>query len=271
VITLLLILKMEQDRKFFQKLSKNLSTYLISFINYHDFKELMLVNNTFVENIRWYIKHEIDKNKNLFHFYKKHIFLFNQGCSLLLKRDIIPHIKDNIGLKHLLATRSEILRNFLSQVERLILTDSNLNITSEYEGIFLENLRKDIFVYLAKMMVRNFERLGIYALYLDKSEIGMDGVEIIALVIKFSKELNYVDFSFSKLDVGEVKHILAVMEDIDGYFSLNFEGVELSLPVLKIIAGIKKKDLMKEIYIGGNKLVNVSKATKPKYKIKNFK
>jgi hypothetical protein len=256
---------MEKERKYFQKVSRNLTCYLISFISYNDFKELMLVNHTFVESIRFYIKNTIEKNKKLFQFYKKHIFLFNRDCSILLKRSIFPYIKDSIGLKKLLANRSAVLKNFLAEVEQLILTDSSLYGFNEYEKIFFDSLRKDVLIYLAKVVVRSFKNLGVFEVYLDKSEIGALGAEFVGIVIKFSKEIYYLDLSFSKLDDSELRDILNIVEMIDRRFKLNLKGVELKLPLLKIITNIKKNDLTKEIFITENRLLNVSKSTRPKY------
>jgi hypothetical protein len=51
---------MEKDKKkFFEKLNKNVTSYLISFISYSEFKDLMLISHNFVDNIRHYIKYEV--------------------------------------------------------------------------------------------------------------------------------------------------------------------------------------------------------------------
>jgi hypothetical protein len=252
-------------KRFFQKISKNLFCYVIEFINFHEYKELMLVSSRFVEVVRYFIQNEIDKNKKLFQFYKKHIFLFNSEISNLIQKVILPHVKDNLGLRDLVKNKSLCVKNFLRDIEKIILGDTNIYNSNRYEKIFFENLRKDFITYIARRTVKNFNK--IFELNFKKLEIGQEGAELISKIIRFSKEINYLDLSNSKITPEEMKVILGPIEKINGYFSLNLEGIELDLNVLKIITKIKNEDYQKEIYLSdvNKKTINASKVTRPKY------
>jgi hypothetical protein len=259
---------MEINQKtYFQKISKNLTCYLISFISYQELKELMLINNNFIEIIRYYIKYEIDRNKKLFEFYKKHIFLFNKNCSHILKRAILPLVKDAPGLKRLLDKKSIIIKTFLADVDTLILNDPNIYNGSQYDKLFFDALWKDLLTYLAKIIVNNLSLTNVKELYINEIDIGSEGTELIALIVKHHKALSYLDISRSKLCETDIRLLLDAVASTDDYFSINLEGIPLTLPLLKLITNIKNTDITKEIFIDQNSkaALNISKQTRPKH------
>jgi len=48
-----------EKKKTFNKLSKNIFGYLLSFTNYGDFINFVIVNKNFADNIRLFIKHKV--------------------------------------------------------------------------------------------------------------------------------------------------------------------------------------------------------------------
>jgi hypothetical protein len=254
------------QKSFFQKISKNLTCYLISFISYQELKELMLINNNFIEIIRYYIKYEIDKNKKLFQFYKKHIFLFNNNCSHI-QRVILPYVKDVKGLKRLLEKKSVIIKTFLADVDTIILNDPYIYNGNQYDKLFFDALRNDLLTYLAKIIEHNLGLTNVKELYLNGLDIGSEGAELIALIVKHYKGLSYLDISRSKLCETDIRLLLDAMASVDNFFSINLEGIALNLPLLKLISNIKNNDFTKEIYIDRNSkdALNISKQTRPKH------
>jgi hypothetical protein len=155
-------------------------------------------------------------------------------------------------------------------VQDLILLDKNIYANDQYDHLFFETLRKDLIVYMAKTINHHLKRNEVYELDLTGSTIGREGSEILALLMKFNPSIGYIDLSGSKFEDGELKVILASVQNNANYFSMNLQGVHLSLPILKVITNITKNDNTKEIQICevNFQKLNISKVTRPKYNAK---
>lgn len=214
-------------------------------------------------------------NKNIFEMYQKNVFLFNDESFNYLSKNILPILTREECLLELFDNESLIIKKFIYFVESRIKEELNTTIKDK-ENMFFSKFRNKLISYLSKLIAQELNRYNITELYLSETCIGIEGSQIIFLILKFYNKLEYIDLSYSILKDEEYEIILKALENIDNYFSVNFQGVNTSLKILKYIAKLKSNNLKLEILTDGNN--HISKMTisdlnlrKIKYKKKNFK
>jgi hypothetical protein len=251
----------------FKKLSKNVFSYLLQYCSYEAYPGLMMVNKFFVSNIEYFLKYKVNKDKNLLDFYGKHIFLFNENCLTLLKRTILPYINLNEfdeGLFFLLQNESLLIKQFIFSLEEEIENDLHLAKSLNSESNYLK-MRQNVLVFISKLISQRIVRNSILELSLYESKIGIEGAMIVSYLIKFSKKIDTIDFSYSLLSDDDLRIILNLVDSIEGFFTMDLSGVDVSLTILKFMK-IIEKDYKKKFILGNNQLVKKSKITADKNK-----
>jgi hypothetical protein len=251
----------------FKKLSKNVFSYLLQYCSYVEYPLLMMVNKFFVSNIEYFLKYKVNKDKNLLDFYRKHIFLFNENCLTLLKRTILPYINLNDfdeGLFLLLQNESLLIKQFIFSLEEEIENDLHLAKNLNSESDYLK-MRQSVLVFISKLISQRIVNNSILELSLYESNIGTEGAMIVSYLIKFSKKIDTIDFSYSRLSDEDLRIILNLVDTIEGFFTMDLSGVNVSLTILKFLK-IIEKDYKKKFILGNNQLVKKSKMTADKNK-----
>jgi hypothetical protein len=251
--------------KFFQKLSKNVFSYLLQFSSYSEYPRFMMVNKFFVANIEYFLKYKVDKDKNLLDFYRKHIFLFNEKCLKLFKMNILPYITNyyiDEGLYLLFKNESLIIKQFIYNLEEEINIDlhlvKNLNHGS---STYYQKLRQNILIFISRLIAQLINKNIITELYLNESKIGSEGAQIMSNLLKFCENIKYIDFSYSTFSEEELRLILNSVEKFMDFLSIDLSCVNISLKNLKFIKIIQNLDYKKQIIIGDNCLMKTSKIT----------
>lgn len=146
------------------------------------------------------------------------------------------------------------LKVFIYKLEEEIIKDKQRTQSNE----FYLQLRKNVYRFISKSIERNLPH--IEELYLNDNKIGIEGAEIIALMVKHISILSYVDLSGCRIDQEGIKKILQSVKEVEGYFTLNLEEVSLPQSCLKFINIILLNDGKKKIDIGTNDETKVYKS-----------
>lgn len=258
--------------EYFKKINKHLFSCILSFSECLDLTTYSPVSRSFFENIKFYLKIFINKDKNIENFYKGNIFIFNSDCNVLFRTNIFPYIKTPEMIKILFENESLMIKRFIYNFEGVIQRD-DLFIKKKDNKFYL-NLRKQIIGFISRLVKFYFDKLKIKELYFTKSKLGKEACLILSYLIKNSKFLEFIDLKLSKLESEDVLVLLNGMEKNHSYFTLDLTGVKLDLKVIKSIKGYEKTDLKKNIIIDKTELNSLSKITnenvsKKKYRDKN--
>ncbi len=212
-------------------------------------------------------------DKRLMNIYKKHIFLFNPKLKYLLETNILKIIKTNY--KKLFADESLVIKKFLSILEEEMHGLSDMNNTLSNESANSKNSississiisnnnnnNKNVLLFIAKTLNQHLISKQHDELHLYESNIGDEGTFIVNYILKKNYNIGYVDFSYSKFEESNLRSILNVVELIDDFFTINLEGIDMSLKLLKLIKHMKAECNKLEVIVGENKLSNKSKAS----------
>jgi len=224
-------------------------------------------------------------------FYKKNLLIFNPNFGKSFHNNILPFIKSSEGLTSLFKNESIIIKTFIYDIENELLEDydryiksSNSNLLKKPSNIqidinsHLEKIRNYILYYISKMMNFYFESCNksLREIYLNKSEIGIEGAIIISNFLKKNRNISYLYLTYSKIKEEELKIILASVENFPDFFTLNLTGTLVTHGSLKYIKKILSKDFKKHIIYDDLANSKVSKLTstdnkrigKLKYKLK---
>jgi hypothetical protein len=189
--------------------------------------------------------------------YQKHIFLFNDEFSQNFHIKILPLLQNPESLNKLFENESLILKKFIFEIERQITSEIEL----ENMNSFYNKLRNGVLMFISKIIIENLNKEKITELYLNGTCIGKEGSQIVFLIIKLMKNLEYLDFSESILSDEDFSIILKAVESIDDYFTIDFEGSSMSLKTIKYITKIKADNYKLKIVTSNNITSNLSKMT----------
>jgi hypothetical protein len=224
-------------------------------------------------------------------FYKRNLFLFNPNFGKSFHNNILPFIKSPEGLTHLFENESLIIKKFIYEIENEILDDydqynKNFNTsinkkTSNSQNDFnphLEKIRKHILNYFSKMMNFYFNSCypTIKEISLHKSEIGIEGANILSNFLNRNKRITYLYMTCSKLKEEQLKILLSSVENFPDFFTLDLSGTIVTPNNLKYIKRILSNDIKKHIIYNNTANSKLSKLTsndskrfgKLKYKLK---
>lgn len=152
-----------------------------------------------------------------------------------------------------------MIKDFLINLVELIFNDVQ---THEKKDVtFYTKLQKYAVEYIGKMTAYYFDKFQINEIYLNKSNIGQLGCEILALLMRYTKYLGYINLTSSQLTEDNVKILIIGMGRNHDYFTIDLKGVSLSLNALKLIKTHKTSNFKKDIIIGAHALEDLSKVT----------
>jgi hypothetical protein len=149
-------------------------------------------------------------------------------------------------------------------IEEHIASDSNIMGNNKMTLELSNHIKKITINYISRKVCQCVDSNKMNELVLNKSNIlELEAAQILSYLLKKSKSLEYLSIGGNKIENDSLKLILSAVENRDGYFSLNVEGVAMSLQTLKWIRKIVNEDYRKMILLDevAENLRGISKAS----------
>jgi hypothetical protein len=159
------------------------------------------------------------------------------------------------------------IKKLLFIIEEHILNDNSLKLVIQDRNKTILKLRKCAVEFIARVTNHYFTEMKIKELIFKNSNVGKEGVEIISYFIKHNHNLQFIDFGSSRIEEEYIQSILFCMGNLEGYFTIDLTGVQLSLGTIKLTKIIENSDFKKHFVLGKkvDVLASVSKAGKNKH------
>jgi hypothetical protein len=216
------------------------------------------------------------------HFYKKCFMVLNTKCYKYYKNNIYPYLLNADTLYDFFNFYSEEvfnkLFNYCFNELKSIIISNKLKLN---ENNLEKTFRKTLIRFLITMTLKNFEQQEYDSLNFSELVPYSDAKEMIVLLVKLMKQLNYLDLSYIKINDNEFLSKLIDKIESKDKFTLLLEGLSLDSDLVKKIRMITDKSFDIKIkidkkyngqinHLGGKKMNKSKNLNKKKFKNLEF-
>ena len=211
-------------------------------------------------------------------FYKKCFLILNPKCHKYFTDNIYPYLINADGVYQFFnwnneETFNKLFKYCFNELKQIIFCN-NLKLK---EKNLEKTFRKSVIRFLVTMIIINFEEEKYDFLDFKELEPYEDAKEMIILLVRLMKKINYLDLSY--LIINDDSFLGKLIDKINNKneFTLLLEGVYLNNDLIKKIKLIKDKNLDIKIiidkkyngqinYCGGKKMNKAKNLNKKKFK-----
>lgn len=216
-------------------------------------------------------------------FYKKSFMILNTNCHKYYLNNIYPFLLNADSVYEFFNFNNEETFNNLfnysfNELKKIIEPNKIKLKESNLENSFKRTIRR----FLVTMMIKNFKSEGYDSLDFSDLKPYNDAKEMIILLVKLMKDLNYLDLK--KMVINDDLFLEKLIEKVNSKenFTLILEGINISSKIIKKIKIIKDRNLGVKIiidkkfngqikYLGGKKMNETKNLNKKKFKNIEFK
>ena len=216
-------------------------------------------------------------------FYKKCFIILNSNCHNYYLNNIYPFLLNADTVYEFFNLNNENtfnkLFNYCFNELKNIINPNEIKIN---ENNFEKTFKQSIIRFLVSMIIKNFKEEGYDSLDFTKLVPYKESKEMILLIIRLMKELNYLDLSHAIInDDHFLNKLLDKIEKRDK-FTLILQGIDINKDLVKKIKMITDNNLDIKIKInsiyngqlhfyGGKKMNKTKNMNKAKFKNNEFK
>ena len=229
------------------------------------------------------IKLYLKSKENDLVFYKKCFMILNSNCHKYYMDNIYPFLLNADTVYEFLnynneKTFNDLFNYSLNELNKLINTNEIKINQNNFESTF----KQSIIRFLVSIILINFKEEDYDSLDFNKLEPYEEAKEMILLIVRLMKNLNYLDLSYSIIN--DDKFLFKLIDKIESKdkFTLNLEGINLNSDLVKkikvitdkninIIVTINKKYNGQMQTLGGKKMNKPRNMNKKKFKNIEFK
>ena len=211
-------------------------------------------------------------------FYKKCFLILNSECHIYFNNNIYPYLVNADSVYYFFDIKSEEyfmkFFNYTFNELKKIVISNNLKLKL---NTLEKSFKKAVIRFIVTMIIKNFEKEGYDSLDFSQLTPYEDSKEMILLLIRLTKKINYLDLN--KIKINEDAFFGKLIDRIERKkeFTLNLEGVYLSSNIVKQIKAINDRNLDIKIIIdkkyngemnffGGKKMNKSKNLNKKKFK-----
>ena len=216
-------------------------------------------------------------------FYKKCFLILNSKCHKYFNDNIYPYLINADTVYQFFSFGCEELFNKLfnysfNELKSIIISNHLKLNTNKLQNSF----KKTIIRFLVTMIKINFEKEGYDSLNFSELAPYNDAKEMIILLVRLMKKLNYLDLS--EIIVNDEEFLGKLIDKIEAKdkFTLVLEGIYINTNLVKKIKIITDKNMDIKIiidkkyngqinYLGGKKMNKQKNLNKKKFKNIEFK
>ena len=216
-------------------------------------------------------------------FYKKCFMILNSNCHKYYDNNIYPYLLNADTVYEFFNNNNEKIFNdlfnySLNELKNIINT-SQMKLN---EQNFEKTFKQSIIRFLVSMILRNFSEEKYDSLDFTKLVPYNEAKEMILLIIRLMKQLNYLDLSYAVINDDVFLNKLLDKIEKKSNFTLILEGVDINKDLIKKIKTITDQNFDIKIkinsiyngqmqYYGRKKMNKVKNKNKTKFKNIEFK
>ena len=216
-------------------------------------------------------------------FYKKCFMILNSNCHKYYNNNIYPYLLNADTVYEFFNNNNEKIFNdlfnySLNELKNIINT-SQMKLN---EQNFEKTFKQSIIRFLVSMILRNFSEEKYDSLDFTKLVPYNEAKEMILLIIRLMKQLNYLDLSYAVINDDVFLNKLLDKIEKKSNFTLILEGIDINKDLIKKIKTITDQNFDIKIkinsiyngqmqYYGRKKMNKVKNKNKTKFKNIEFK
>jgi len=216
-------------------------------------------------------------------FYKKCFMILNSNCHKYYNNNIYPYLLNADTVYEFFNNNNEKIFNdlfnySLNELKNIINT-SQMKLN---EQNFEKTFKQSIIRFLVSMILRNFSEEKYDSLDFTKLVPYNEAKEMILLIIRLMKQLNYLDLSYAVINDDVFLNKLLDKIEKKSNFTLILEGIDINKDLIKKIKTITDQNFDIKIkinsiyngqmqYYGGKKMNKAKNKNKTKFKNIEFK
>ena len=261
---------------------------LVTILNFVDTDKnclpLRSLSKKFNEAIQ--IKLYMKSKENDLVFYKKCFVILNSNCHNYYLNNIYPFLLNAESVYEFFNYNNEKtfkdLFNYSLNELKSIINLNEIKIEGNKEINFDKTFKQSIMRFLVSIILKNFEEEEYDSLDFSKLNPYQEAKEMILLLIRLMKNLNYLDLSYSIINDDNFLNKLLDKVQKKDKFLLLLEGIDINKNLVKKIKNINDTNLEIKIKInniyngqlqfyGGKKMNKTKNLNKKKFKNIEFK
>jgi len=232
------------------------------------------------------IKLYMKSKENDLVFYKKCFVILNSNCHNYYLNNIYPFLLNAESVYEFFNYNNEKtfkdLFNYSLNELKSIINLNEIKIEGNKEINFDKTFKQSIMRFLVSIILKNFEEEEYDSLDFSKLNPYQEAKEMILLLIRLMKNLNYLDLSYSIINDDNFLNKLLDKVQKKDKFLLLLEGIDINKNLVKKIKNINDTNLEIKIKInniyngqlqfyGGKKMNKTKNLNKKKFKNIEFK